>query len=308
MTETNSDRYGRRMHDIISTLNRPWAKIPAFVALAYASVALTAWTMQDRLIYPGAYMDLPQPIANEKTNGRISGTMLPGPDGAFFALHAAPAKGMPVIIEFHGNGMYPENFGRISSDLVRIGAGVIAPAYPGYPRSPGHPSEVGIHAMASAAYDWARKTYPDSPVVALGHSLGSGPAVRLAAHRKVAGLILLAPFLSVASVASEAAPFLPVDLLLSSPFRSDLEIPKVTAPVLTLHGEMDRVIPIAAGETLTRLSKAKAEFVKLDIVDHFRILTDAGAIGRIRSFVAEVAASRSDPGGEHYPESGKEAK
>lgn len=296
------------MHGIIPTLNRPWAKIPGFVAVAYASVAVTAWAMQDRLIYPGAYLNLPQPIASEKPKGGIAGTMLPGPDGEFFALHAPPEKGMPVVIEFHGNGMFPENFERISGELVRMGAGVIAPAYPGYPRSPGHPSEAGIHAMAEAAYDWARKTYPDSPVIALGHSLGSGPAVRLAAHREVAGLVLLAPFLSVSSVASEAAPFLPVSLLLSSPFRSDLEIPKVTAPVLTLHGEMDQVIPIASGEALTRLSRAKAEFAGLGMVDHFRILTDAGAIGRIRSFVALAAANQSDPSGRQGPEPGKETK
>jgi len=275
-------------------LRNPWTRLPIILVVAYVAVLATVWAMQDRLIFPGAYM--PAPNFTSLHLNKLDGMTLPGPGGGFFALVSAPKEGRPVVIAFHGNGMYPEDFGSISADLVKMRAGVIAPAYPGYPRSPGHPSEAAIHAMAEATYDWVRATYPASPVIVLGHSLGSGPAVRLAARHEVSGLILLAPFLSLSSVAVDKMPFLPVSLLLSSPFRNDLEIPNVTAPVLTMHGNADQVIPATSGEALMRLAKPSDAFVILKGIDHEWILSDKSAISRIHAFVEDTATTvENDP-------------
>lgn len=276
-------------------LRNPWTRLPIILVVAYVAVLATVWAMQDRLVYPGAYM--PAPDFTSLHLGKLDGMTLPGRGGGFFALVSAPKEGRPVVITFHGNGMYPEDFANISADLVKMGAGVVAPAYPGYPRSPGRPSESAIHAMAEATFDWVRATYPASPVIVLGHSLGSAPAVRLAARHEVSGLILLAPFLSLSSVAADKVPFLPVRLLLSSPFRNDLEMPNVTAPVLTMHGDAGQVIPVTSAEALMRLAKpSDALFVILKEVDHEWILSGKSAISRIHAFVENSATTvESDP-------------
>ena len=85
-----------------------------------------------------------------------------------------------------------------------------------------------------------------------GESLGSGVAVALAATRQVGRLVLEAPFTSAADVGARAYWFLPVRPLMKDQFRSDLRIGKVTAPLLILHGERDRVVPFDLGRAAVR--------------------------------------------------------
>ena len=83
-----------------------------------------------------------------------------------------------------------------------------------------------------------------------GKSLGTGVAIALAAERKVARIILQAPFTSAADIGAAVYPFLPVRLLMKDQFRSDERIGKVKAPLLILHGAFDRMVPLTFGERL----------------------------------------------------------
>ena len=64
--------------------------------------------------------------------------------------------------------------------------------------------------------------------------------------------------------------------LLKDPFRSDLLIGKVTAPVLVFHGDKDDTIPIAFGRRLYSLIKAPKCFVHFPLGGHGDL--DDGAI------------------------------
>ena len=77
----------------------------------------------------------------------------------------------------------------------------------------------------------------------------------LAAERKVGGIILDSPFTSIADVGAAAYPFAPVRWLIKDPFRSDERIARVRAPLLALHGELDRIVPIRFGEKLFSLAE-----------------------------------------------------
>ena len=77
-------------------------------------------------------------------------------------------------------------------------------------------------------------------------------AIALAADRVVAGVILDAPFTSAADVGAAAYPFAPVRWLMRDTFRSDERIGRVSAPILALHGERDRVVPISFGVRFPR--------------------------------------------------------
>ncbi len=89
--------------------------------------------------------------------------------------------------------------------------------------------------------------------------------------------MLESPFTSVADIAAQIYWFLPVRWLIKDPFRSDLRIGKVTAPVLILHGERDTVVPIAFGERLYALIGAPKRFVRLPGAGH----SDLGAHGAL---------------------------
>ncbi|HKN11033.1 MAG TPA: alpha/beta hydrolase, partial [Pseudomonadota bacterium] len=72
---------------------------------------------------------------------------------------------------------------------------------------------------------------------------------------------------------------------LKDPFRSDLRVGKVTAPVLVLHGERDSVVPIALGERLYALIEAPKRFVRFPGGGH-NDLGEHGALEAAREFLA----------------------
>ena len=124
--------------------------------------------------------------------------------------------------------------------------------YRGYGRSGGSPSEKALVADALALYDHAVKLpgVDARRIYAFGRSLGSGPAVALAAERQLAGLILVTPFDSLAAVAKRYYWYLPVDWLLRHRFDSIALAPKLRQPLLCLIAERDEVIPPVHGERL----------------------------------------------------------
>jgi fermentation-respiration switch protein FrsA (DUF1100 family) len=159
--------------------------------------------------------------------------------------------GRPVIAYFHGNGGH---IGYRVERLLRFaqeGYGVLMLEYRGYGGNPGTPTETGFYTDARAALDFlGREGVAPNRVVLYGESLGSGVAVQVAAQNEVAGLILEAPPTSVAEAAQSHFPYVPASLLVIDRFDSLSRIGKVKAPILVMHGERDRVVPVRYGRTL----------------------------------------------------------
>ena len=166
------------------------------------------------------------------------------------AWHVPARADKPVLLYFHGNGASlrwrADRFRALTAD----GSGLLALSYRGYGGSTGSPTEEGLMNDAAAAYAFAVARYPARRLVLWGESLGSGIAVPLAAANPVAGMILESPFTSAADVAAVRYWFVPVRLLMKDQFRSDLQIGKVTAPVLVLHGDRDDIVPLSHGQAL----------------------------------------------------------
>jgi fermentation-respiration switch protein FrsA (DUF1100 family) len=203
--------------------------------------------------------------------------MLRAADGTnVIAWLVPPQENNPLVLYFHGNGGSVAHRVARFRKLIDDGTGLVALSYRGYGGSEGSPTEEGLIADARAAYDFARTRYPDARIVLWGESLGTGVAVAIAAEKDVAAVILEAPFTSAADVAFSAYPFLPVSLLMKDQFRSDARIGKVTAPVLIMHGERDRVVPFRLGERLFAMANEPKRFVRfpdgghedLDRYDH----------------------------------------
>src|SRR6185312_7841359 len=176
--------------------------------LAYAGVLALMYVFQRALMYfpdpartPPAAAGLPQ--AEEVT--------LTSADGEKLIAWYVPARAAkPLVIYFQGNAgalnLRAERFKWVIGD----GTGLLALSYRGYGGSTGKPSEIGLITDAAAAYDFAAARYPAKRIVVWGESLGTAVAVAVAADHEVSGVILDAPFTSIADVGAAAYPFAPV--------------------------------------------------------------------------------------------------
>lgn len=198
-----------------------------------------------------------------------------------------PQPGKPVVVYFHGNGGSLQHRVPRFQPLVADGTGLVALSYRGYGGSQGSPSEEGLLADARAAYDFARKTYPDARIVLWGESLGTGVATAIAAEKDIAALVLEAPYTSTLDIAQAHYPFIPVRWLMKDQFHSDARIGKVRAPILILHGDRDSVIPIAFGERLYALAPEPKEFMRFAGGDH-EDLDRFGALQAAQDFLAKL--------------------
>lgn len=201
-------------------------------------------------------------------------------DGETIIVWHVPAEpSRPVIIYFPGNGDFLAAQVGGFRQLTAEGHGLIAVSYRGYAGSSGAPSEKGLLQDAAAAYAFARGRYSADQIVLWGFSLGTGVATALAADNPVQKLVLEAPYSSMADVAAFHFRYVPVRWLLRDQFRSDLRIARVKAPVLIMHGDRDRTIPVRFGERLFGLAREPKQFVRFPEGDH----NDLAARGAIEA-------------------------
>lgn len=192
------------------------------------------------------------------------------PDGVRLVLWLSLPEGQaPVILFLHGNaGEIADRADRLTFWQDR-GFGVAFLSWRGYGGSSGRPSEPGLLADAQTAYDHLRGlgVGPDR-IVVVGESLGTGPAVMLAARNPVGAVILEAPYSAAVDIARATYPWLPEGLLMKDQFRTRDHIAAVGAPLLILHGEADRVIPAGHGRRLYDLAAEPKTFRSLGPVGH----------------------------------------
>jgi len=151
-----------------------------------------------------------------------------------------------VVMYFHANGedlgsSYP--FCQGMREQLQVN--VLAIEYPGYGICPGHCSEAGILANASIAMEFVINAvqWPLDGIKLLGRSLGTGPAIAMAAKYTVAGVILITPFLSIREVFRPRVGKL-ADLL-EDRFQNGDIVHKIRTPTLIIHGTQDRLVPKA---------------------------------------------------------------
>jgi hypothetical protein len=264
-----------------SMLALAWTAVIGFSF--YAVLATVTYVAQRSLMY---FPDTARVVPAEAGLPEAEEVPLTAADGVRVAAwHVPPRDDKPVIVYFHGNGgalhFRVARFRRLIAD----GVGLVALEYRGYGGSAGSPSEQGLIADAQAAYRFAAGRYPPRQLVLWGESLGSGVAIALAAERPVGRVILEAPFTSAVALGARHYWYLPVSLLMKDQFRSDLRIGKVTAPVMIMHGVLDRVVPYAMGEALFDLANKPKHFVRFLDGGH-EDLDDNGALDAVARFLA----------------------
>jgi len=260
----------------------------AIVALSlYVLLCVLMYFFQDKLLFH------PQP----KSIAETSSFLEQHPDfdtlclvmedktriSVFLSKNDSASAKQPLVIYFGGNAeevshlaAYKNHFNPCMLALVNNR---------GFGRSSGLPSEQSMFSDALSIYDHLKK-YPgiDSRyIIVTGRSMGTGVATYLSAKRPVAATILITPYESMAAVAREKYPFLPVSLLLKHPFSSETYAATVQTPVLALIARHDVVIPPPHAYTLLKHWKGESSFLEVN-ADHISILDDESAWKKIGEF------------------------
>ena len=206
-----------------------------------------------------------------------------------------PVTGRPTVLYFHGNGGNIAGRDDKARRLIERGYGVLLAGYRGYGGNPGSPSEVGLIEDGRA---WLSRLEALGvslrSTVLYGESLGSGVVAALALERAVAGIVLEAPYTSIADIAAARYWFVPVHRLIRDPFDSRSRLGGAKAPILIVHGTEDRVIPIDHGEALFEVAPEPKRFVRLEGGAHTDLF-DHGALEALDAFVAEFVAAERWP-------------
>jgi pimeloyl-ACP methyl ester carboxylesterase len=235
--------------------------IRSALALLLAGLALYGgalawlWIGQEKLLFVPDVLPADQPLAKapdihevsvEVAGARLSALhlRLPDPKGVVFFLHGNAGS----LANWFVN---PDYYRRVNFDLFMLD-------YRGFGKSTGRiQSEAQLHADVRAAWSTIAAQYANRKVVVYGRSLGTGLAVRLAAemsaNRPPDLTVLVSPYRSMVSLATEHFPWVP-QAVVRYPLRTDALIGQVRGPILIVHGERDTLIPPDHSESLKLLA------------------------------------------------------
>ena len=191
--------------------------------------------------------------------------------------------GAPVVFYLHGaRWNLTGNLNRIAQ-LRRFGFSVFAIDYRGFGKSDGDlPSEATVYEDARAGWGWvvARERDPARRFI-YGHSLGGAVAVDLAAglgagSEGARGLIVESSFTNFADMAHEFTRGVVPAAMLSQKFDSIGKIVNVRMPILVVHGEGDRYVPVRFSEALYAAAPAPKRLLLVPNGSHNNSLSVGG--------------------------------
>ncbi len=267
--------------------------VAATLAVVYGVLLTCLFLFQRRILFRP---DTTPPGLDRVAVPGLRAMSVPTADGlALLAWYLPPATADgPVVLHLHGNAGHIGHRAYRLEPLRQLGWGVMLLEYRGFGGNPGRPSEAGLLADARAGRAALEAMgVAAERLILWGESLGSGLAVRLAAERPAAALLLEAPYTSIAAMARLRYPFVPVGSLLLDHFDSLSVIAQVRAPVLVLHGGRDRLIPVTMGRALFAAAPEPKRLWIAEMAGHVD-LVEAGAVSAAADFVGWLERGARD--------------
>jgi len=196
---------------------------------------------QSHLIFPAHAVPRAGPMPK-----RAEQLSLDTPDGKkLVGIHipADEAKGKrTLILAFGGNAWNAQDVAEYLHQVFPDDE-VVAFHYRGYAPSTGSPSAEALIADAPLVYDLAVKRLKPERTIAVGLSIGSGIAARLATTRDLDGLILVTPFDSLKAVAQSMYPWLPIGPFFDHEIDAASAIDDIDVPVAVIAADRDEIVP-----------------------------------------------------------------
>jgi pimeloyl-ACP methyl ester carboxylesterase len=201
------------------------------------------------------------------------------PAGATIGYRSLPdpsdSRPPAAVLVTHGNAGYALHRADYAAILRAAAPGhglsVYLLEYPGYGARSGQPSQPDFIAAA----DEAVTLIPDhQPLILLGESIGTGVATATAAAHpgRIAGLLLLTPFDSLANVARHHYPLLPVRWIMRDQYPSGQWLEKYRGPVAVMLAANDTIVPAKFGQKLHDSYGGPKKLLIADQADHNDLL------------------------------------
>jgi fermentation-respiration switch protein FrsA (DUF1100 family) len=225
------------------SLQHPLIRIPIWIVAIYLGICLLVYFVQRRMMY---FPD-PEPVAPESGMEDVT---LQADDGIAVKATWWPATRPVTLVLFHGNAGHRGHRFDWMREFHELGWSVLLVDYRGYGGSEGSPTQRGIGADADAAVAWLAKNRPNDKLVYFGESLGGSVAIDLASRHRPAGLILQSSAYDMTRVGQTHYPWLPLGLILQDTWNAKGKIDALDVPLLCIHGELDRIVPMQHGRAI----------------------------------------------------------
>jgi fermentation-respiration switch protein FrsA (DUF1100 family) len=271
-----------------------WREVAGWLAtgaVVYGGLLTGLYLFQRQLLY---HPSTNVPDARESGVPDMRAVALTAADGTgLLAWHRAPRPGGKLVVYFHGNAGHIGHRGHKVRPFLDAGHGVLLVSWRGFGGNAGKPTEQGLMLDARAALDFALKSGArPKDVVLYGESLGSGPAVILAAESAAKGMalgavLLEAPYSAMADLAQHHYFYIPARYLLADRFEAIGHVANIAAPLFVVHGERDRTVPIRFGRALFDAAREPKRAAWLPQAEH-NDLYDHGAAEAILAFLAAL--------------------
>lgn len=188
------------------------------------------------------------------------------------------------LLFFHGNGEIASDYDEAGLFYRQLGISLLAVDYRGYGKSQGVPSIGTLLTDAlngfDLVYELMREKGRLGPLVVMGRSLGSAPAIEIASRRmeKIAGLIIESGFAySLPLLELIGIPVESLGLREENGFRNYQKISEITKPTLILHAQFDELIPLNEADVLLKNSAAgRKELIVIPRAGHNDIIQLCG--------------------------------
>lgn len=255
---------------------------PRRAAAALAAVPLVLWLavcvgmalMQERLLFPGAYLhggsNDAAYLAELAADVHATPITLRTSDGLTLAAwHYAEPRHDRLVLFVHGNAADVSSSLHRAAALDRLGWNTLAFSLRGFRGSEGEPTEQGLALDLRAAWELATGPlgYAPDRVVLHGTSMGGGVLGLLLPELPAACAVMESTYASVRALAQEQYPYLPVSLLLRHPMDTLSRAPQVELPVLQVHSTADRTIPVHHARALAAAWK-RGTYLEVPNLDH----------------------------------------
>jgi len=206
----------------------------------------------------------------------------------------------PAILFFHGNGETGRDYDGVADEYRALPATFAVAEYRGYGPSTGEPSLLTFlpdaHRTLAELKTLLAAEGRSGKVVVMGRSLGSAPAIELAAARaeEVSGLIVesgfarIVPLLELIGVPAER-----LGITEEHGPRSEAKMASIALPTLIMHAEEDEIIPIRDADLLFAASADPAKvLLRVPHAGHNDISHRAGKayFDRIRELLSRTSA------------------
>ena len=192
----------------------------------------------------------------------------------------------PHLVFFHGNGEIAADYDEVAPFYHPLGVSLLVVDYRGYGKSLGRPTVGTLLSDALSVFDQIyallRERERTGPVLVMGRSLGSAPALEVGCHRleRISGMIIESGFARALPLLERLGiPVQALNLKEEDGFGNARKIAFITKPTLILHAQFDELIPLPEADLLLKNAGAKRkEMIIVPGAGHNDILSRGGRL------------------------------